>query len=152
MALYNQGFPIGYNPNQFYNPQPSQFTQPVQQPVQQQQYMTWVQGEAAAKAYLVSPGTTIPLWDSESPTIYLKSADASGKPSMRVLKYTIVTEQPVLPSTNTEYLTADNIGKYIEQYLEARKETPNESENRPVPNVTHSATTIEPPWAADKSV
>lgn len=150
MALYNQGFPIGYNPNQFYNPQPSQFTQPVQQP--QQQYMTWVQGEAAAKAYLLSPGTTIPLWDSESPTIYLKSADASGKPSMRILKYTIVTEQPVLPSTNTELITADNIGKYIEQYLEARKEASHEPENRTVPNVTSSATTIEPPWAADKSV
>lgn len=150
MALYNQGFPIGYNPNQFYNPQPSQFTQQVQQP--QQQFMTWVQGEAAAKAYLVSPGTTIPLWDSESPTIYLKSADASGKPSIRILKYTIVTEQPALPSVQTELITADNIGKYIEQYLATRKETLNEPENRAVPNVTSSATTIEPPWASDKSV
>jgi hypothetical protein len=29
------------------------------------------------------------LWDSEAQTIYLKSADASGMPSIKVLDYTI---------------------------------------------------------------
>lgn len=48
----------------------------------------WVQGEAGAKSYLVAPGSTVQLWDSESQTIYLKSADASGMPSMRILDYT----------------------------------------------------------------
>lgn len=52
----------------------------------------WVQGEAAAKAYLVAPGSTLTLWDSESPTIYIKSADASGIPSMRVLDFVERTE------------------------------------------------------------
>lgn len=49
----------------------------------------WVQGEAGAKSYLVAPGSTVQLWDSESQTIYLKSADASGMPSMKILDYTI---------------------------------------------------------------
>lgn len=48
----------------------------------------WVQGEAGAKAYLVAPNNTVTLWDSESPTIYLKTADANGVPSMRVLDFT----------------------------------------------------------------
>lgn len=48
----------------------------------------WVQGEAGAKAYLVAPGSTVQLWDSENQVIYLKSADMSGMPSMRILEYT----------------------------------------------------------------
>ena len=50
--------------------------------------MIWVQGESGAKAYLIAPNSTVTLWDSESPTIYIKSADASGVPSMRVLDFT----------------------------------------------------------------
>lgn len=49
----------------------------------------WVQGEAGAKSYLVAPNTTVQLWDSEAQTIYLKSADASGMPSIKTLDYTI---------------------------------------------------------------
>lgn len=49
----------------------------------------WVQGEAGAKSYMVAPNTTVALWDSETQAIYLKSADASGMPSMRILDYTI---------------------------------------------------------------
>lgn len=48
----------------------------------------WVQGEAGAKAYLVAPNNTVTLWDSESPTIYVKTADSSGVPSMRILDFT----------------------------------------------------------------
>lgn len=49
----------------------------------------WIQGEAGAKSYLVAPNTTVALWDSESQTIYLKSADASGMPSIKTLDYTV---------------------------------------------------------------
>jgi len=65
-------------------------TVPVPQTVsvQAESGIIWVQGEAGAKAYLVAPGSTVQLWDSENPVIYLKSADMSGMPSMRVLDYT----------------------------------------------------------------
>ena len=84
---YNNGFPIGYQPAQIYYPQQMQ-NQPVQQP-QQSNGIIWVQGEAGAKSYLVAPNTTVQLWDSESQVIYLKSADASGMPSMKIIDYTI---------------------------------------------------------------
>lgn len=91
---YNNGFPIGYQPapiNYPANYQPQPVYQPQSQSVQQQQNpgMIWVQGEAGAKSYLLTPNTTLPLWDSEQQTIYLKSSDASGMPSMKILDYTI---------------------------------------------------------------
>ena len=65
----------------------------AQQPVQQG--MIWVQGESAGKSYLVAPGNTVPLWDSERQTVYLKSVDASGIPTMRILDYKERT-QPIV--------------------------------------------------------
>lgn len=53
------------------------------------QNMIWVQGEEGARAYMVAPNSTVPLWDSENQIIYVKSADNLGRPSMRILDYTI---------------------------------------------------------------
>ena len=65
------------------------YQQPYQATPSQNNSLIWVQGEAGAKSYLVAPNNTVQLWDSESQTIYLKSADATGMPSMRILDYTI---------------------------------------------------------------
>lgn len=55
----------------------------------------WIQGGVAgANAYQVAPNSTAVLWDSEEQVIYIKSADMQGKPSIRVLDYTIRTEAP----------------------------------------------------------
>lgn len=81
---YNNYFPTNYHP--LYQHQPQVQGQPI-----------WVQGEAGAKSYLVAPNNTVQLWDSESQTIYLKSADASGMPSIRILDYTIRQEAPRTP-------------------------------------------------------
>lgn len=89
---YNNGFPATYQP--MYYPQQFQPQMP-QQPAQQNSSIIWVQGEAGAKSYLVAPNTTVQLWDSESQCIYLKSADASGMPSMKILDYTIRNQTPV---------------------------------------------------------
>ena len=70
-----------------------QFQQPAQS-AQQQNGIIWVQGEAAAKSYLVAPGSTVQLWDSEEKVIYLKSADASGMPSIKILDYTVRDNAP----------------------------------------------------------
>lgn len=90
---YGNGFPVTYQPiYPQYVPQPQPQVQ--QQPAQQAQNnsLIWVSGEAGAKAYLVAPNTTVQLWDSESQTIYLKSADGSGMPTMKILDY-IIREQ-----------------------------------------------------------
>lgn len=79
-------FPTTYQQPVYYPSQPA--PQPPQQ-TQPQTSLTWVQGEAGAKSYLVAPNSTVTLWDSEAQTIYIKSADATGMPSIRTLDYTI---------------------------------------------------------------
>lgn len=64
------------------------YQQPMMAQQAQQPSMIWVQGESGAKSYLIANGNTVPLWDSENQVIYLKSVDASGIPSMRILDYT----------------------------------------------------------------
>lgn len=127
MMAFNNGFPATYQP-MYYQPQ-YQVPQ-VQQPVQQQSNgIIWVQGEAGAKSYLVAPNNTVQLWDSESQTIYLKSADASGMPSMKILDYTIRDTTPVngpvsasAPSqtNSTEYATKAEF-KAIQSEIDALK-------------------------------
>lgn len=120
---YNNGFPVGYQPAQIYQ-QPS-YQQPMQQPQAQQMAqpqtnpMIWVQGETGAKSYLVSPNTTLPLWDSERQTIYLKSADATGMPSMKILDYTVRNDpntQPhqlqIMEEEKQEYVTKEEFNKF----------------------------------------
>lgn len=102
--VYNNGFPLGYQPYQYSN-----YTQQYQQNQQSQMSsnLIWVQGEAGAKSYLVAPNNTVQLWDSESQTIYLKSADASGMPSMRILDYTIRQNSPQTPPVASQAQKVD---------------------------------------------
>lgn len=88
-----------------YNYFPQTYQQPVYYPTQTNAYPTqmnvgttqpnaqssliWVQGEGAAKSYPVAPNTSVPLWDSEANVVYIKSADASGMPSIKILDYTV---------------------------------------------------------------
>lgn len=62
--------------------------QPMQQPVQQnpiaQGGVQWVSGEQEARGYLIAPNSAVALWDSSAPTVYLKQADASGKPMLKI--------------------------------------------------------------------
>ena len=110
MAYYNPGFPATYQP---------MYQQPVQQQ-NQQGGLIWVQGEAAAKSYLVAPGCTVQLWDSEEKVVYLKSADASGMPSMKILDYTIRGEEKEKPAP--EYATKDEVAALAEKIKELKSE------------------------------
>ena len=67
---------------------------PAWQQPQQSPGIIWVQGEAGAKSYLIAPNSTVQLWDSEAQVIYIKSADASGMPSIKTLDYTIRENAP----------------------------------------------------------
>lgn len=40
----------------------------------------WAQGEAAARAYPCAPGMLTLLMDNETPTLYVKQTDPSGRP------------------------------------------------------------------------
>lgn len=128
---FNNVFPATY---QQYYPQYQQQNyqaQPVYQTQQaQNSSIIWVQGEAGAKSYLVAPNNTVQLWDSEKQTIYLKSADASGMPSMKVLDYTIrenashsVSDAVSAKVSNSaSYATKDDLDALSEQITSIRAE------------------------------
>lgn len=73
-------------------------------PMQQQgnSGLLWVQGEAAAKSYLVTPNTTVLLMDSEAPRFYLKSVDMAGMPTMKTFEYKEITALPKAETVYTE--------------------------------------------------
>lgn len=90
-----------YRPN-YYQQQMSMQGQHMQEnqqqfvPQYQQQFpmmaqsntdLIWVLGENEAASYLVAPGNTVTLWDKNNPTIYIKSVNAQGVPSLRILDF-----------------------------------------------------------------
>lgn len=83
--------PVQQNPMGQFN---QQYQQPIpqqMQPVQTAQHPTndflWVLNENEATSYPVAPNNTVTLWDKNLPTIYIKSVNAQGVPSMRVLDF-----------------------------------------------------------------
>ena len=97
--------PAQQNPMGQFN---QQFQQPMAQPMQNAQMpmqgqptseFLWVLNENEATSYPVAPNNTVILWDKNLPTVYIKSVNAQGVPSMRVLDFTERTatapKQPV---------------------------------------------------------
>lgn len=94
----------------YYNPYPqpmqdqlaqlrNPYTMPTQQP---SSGLLWVQGESAAKSYLVTPNNTVLLMDSEAPRFYLKSVDMAGMPTMKTFEYKEITAAPAMAQAYTE--------------------------------------------------
>lgn len=124
-------------PYQFYPTYPymqnMQNMQTVQNAPQQATELKWVQGISDAKAYPVAPGNTVSLWDSEASVIYVKSADNTGMPSMKILDYTVRKEdkpanQPILEAKH-EYADKEYVDtlsaeiKAIQAEIERFKKT-----------------------------
>ena len=133
----------GYQPMYYQPPMPDQLAQlrgqqfqppmqgPQMPPVQSQQNgqsMVWVNGEQEAMGYLVAPNSAVALWDSNSPTIYLKQADASGKPSIKIYDLVERTSGPRTPqqATGTEFATKVEL-----QALAARLDALTAKEDKP---------------------
>lgn len=57
--------------------------------------INWVQGEAGARAWMVSPNSSTLLMDSEEQKFYIKTADGSGMPKLRTFEYREITHAEV---------------------------------------------------------
>ena len=134
MAYYN-GFPASYQPvypvQQAPVMQTPQYQQQYQQQVQGGVSIVQIQGEAAAKSYLVAPNSTVQLWDTDAGVIYIKSADASGMPSMKVLDYTVRGEAVPAPAAPAvEYATKDEVNALAEKIRDLKDEIGRRRANR----------------------
>jgi hypothetical protein len=78
------------NQNQFAQP----YQAPMQTPVQPMPTptpsndMIWVLGQTEAESYPVAPNATVTMWDKNRDTVYIKSVNAQGVPSIEILDYT----------------------------------------------------------------
>lgn len=119
MALYNNGFPIGYQPMQM--PYYSQYQQPAQS--QQSPTMTpptiradivQVDNEQAAANYPVAVGTPQMMMAKDDSAIYVKTAYANGQYQLDVFE-----KRPPRPQTPPvdmgAYVTRDELEKRLSE-------------------------------------
>ena len=106
--------PVQQNPMGQFN---QQFQQPIVQPMQNAQMpmqgqptndFLWVLNENEATSYPVAPNNTVTLWDKNLPTIYIKSVNAQGVPSMRVLDFVERTATSHTPTVGTAFNSTNN--------------------------------------------
>lgn len=116
---YNNPYQQTYNP---YLQQAPQMVQPVQQPqmpqVQQptQPSINWVSGDREAIAYPVAPNNAVALWSQTEPVVYLKQADATGKPSMKIYDLVERTNLPASSSADEKaFATKDELDHLREE-------------------------------------
>ena len=119
---YNQPYNYGYGYPQYQNGavpdmlgqykgqnqqmpmQQPMMQQPVQQmPIQSNGGLIWVDNEEQAKNYLVAPNNVVPMFDKNSPQMYIKSADGAGMPTFKKYKLTDFEEVDNAPKTPTEH-------------------------------------------------
>ena len=54
----------------------------------------WVSCEQEARNWIIAPNAAVALWDSTAPTVYLKQADASGRPTLKIYDLVERAETP----------------------------------------------------------
>lgn len=102
--------PYGYQYQPYQN-QP--MNQPMQPPQQAQNGMIWVNGINDAMNYPVCPNAAVNLWDSTAPCVYVKSADATGKPSMKIYDLVERKQAAPVPVQNVDYITREEFDSLV---------------------------------------
>lgn len=106
------------------------YSQYYQQPVE---YIKWVDGEVGAKAFQkpadLSPGASIPLWDSSAQKIYIKSWNQIGMANpLCEIDYTIkepqlnITQGMSSSNGGVEYASKEDLQRLKEEILSAINE------------------------------
>lgn len=109
---YNNYFPMGYQPQIYPQNYPQQNFQPQNN---QNSGVTWVQGIEGAKAHPVAAGQAVLLMDSDANCLYLKSADHTGMPSLRIFDYTERTSTPQKPKSAdmSAFVAKDELAAFV---------------------------------------
>lgn len=105
-------YPMQQYQQQQYQPMQQQaMQQPTQTAVQMQSGIMWVNDYNEAAMYPVAPNSAVALWDKNSPSIYLKKSDMTGKPTMTIYDLVERQEQPQTrgAADNTRYATQEAV-------------------------------------------
>lgn len=131
--------PYGYQNPYYPPPVPDNLMQYRQnhmmQPMAQQTAqggVQWVGSELEARNYLIAPNSAVALWDSSAPRVYLKQADASGKPTLTAYDLVERKEMPVSAQTvpAVSYVTREEFDRLaaIVGEMKGKKKEDNDDE------------------------
>lgn len=121
MAAYNNYYPAYQYPVYQQPVVQTQYQPQIQQPVQQAQAnqsgIVWVTSEREAALFPLAPNNAIALWNQNDPVVYLKQADASGRPTMKVYDLVERVETPPVSAeakaVNASYATKEDLGTVV---------------------------------------
>ena len=106
--------PIQPVPNQISQIQPMQYYAQAQNAAQQiQSGNIWVNGFEEVNAFPVAPNTSVRLWHKNKPILYIKTADASGRPTIEAYDLHRQTELDDSESEKqTEYALKSDLASF----------------------------------------
>lgn len=107
-----------YAPNAMYNPGYNAYQQPMQQPINGLVSVTGIDG---AKAYQLPPNSSMPLFDANSDTMYLKTTDGAGFPTIK--EFTFAPKETVQEPA-ADYVPRsefDELAKKVEELTNAKQ-------------------------------
>lgn len=126
---YNNNYPYYQQSYNNYGYQQPQYQQQAyqQQTYQTQAYhpLTYVNGLIGAQAFIVNPGQTYYLMDSDSNTLFIKTADAQGKYALKSFNL-IPTESNSGLGQKAEnslknYVTKEDLAAFKDEIINAIK-------------------------------
>ena len=113
MLPYNN---VYNNPYQLQTPLQTLPQQQIQPFANQNTNILWVQGIEGAKAYPVSAGGAVSLWDTEHNSVYVKIVDASGVPQpIRIFDYTERVEPQESLDNGCNYITEEKLNQILDE-------------------------------------
>lgn len=93
----------------------------MQQPVMPQptngSSIIWVNGEKEVDDYLIAPNNAVALWDKNNPVVYVKQADATGKPTTEI--YDLVKRKGMQTPQSADIQSNANISYATKEELNA---------------------------------
>lgn len=119
MAFLNNAiYPATYQP---YVPQyVPQYQQPQYQPQQNQQTpvmaqygIVWVNSAKDAEQYPIAPNNAVALWETSGNRIYVKSADATGKPTIKTYDLVEHASEEVDGAQEIPYAKKDDLAAVV---------------------------------------
>ena len=102
-----------------------QLQMPVQQsmlnPVSVGTQLPKVNGLESAKAYQTTPNSQVALFDANEDIMYIKITDASNFPTIRIFKFSEISEKELTSPAGPQYVTIEEFEKFKEEILNGKQ-------------------------------
>lgn len=121
--MYPQVNPALAPLNTFNNPYLNMYQQSQNQPMYSQPTMTLtrVTGLEGARAYQMSPNSTVALFDNNDDLMYIKTTDGAGFPTIRTFSFNEVSQTNTQVPANSDYVTRAEFEKLKEELLNGKQ-------------------------------